>query len=271
LPTWPKRSHLAGLTDAAGVAVARLFGVLACRDRWLLVFDNAEPPTSLPSFIPPGSGHVLITSRNPHRAGTAVPVPVTVFDRPDSVTVLRRHRPDLTVPQAERIADALGDLPQVVDQAATLLADTMLTADEYLRLLTAGTRDVLGRGAPEGTTALKTANRQANNLRALRQAAAARTLHEDSLNRYRRIVGDGHPDTLTSVNNLAVGLCALGLPAAARTLDEDTLSRRRRILGKEHPDTLTTASNLAADLDALGESANADRRRAWATDEQEGG
>ena len=41
----------------------------------------------------------------------------------------------------------------------------------------------------------------------------------------RDLLGEDHPDTLTSANNLAVDLRALGEAAAARALDEDTLTR----------------------------------------------
>jgi Tetratricopeptide repeat len=40
----------------------------------------------------------------------------------------------------------------------------------------------------------------------------ARALDEDTLARRRRVLGDNHPDTLTSVNNLAADLCAMGKP-----------------------------------------------------------
>ena len=67
------------------------------------------------------------------------------------------------------------------------------------------------------------------------------------------MLGDDHPDTLTSANNLAVDLRALGERRRARELDEDTLARRRRVLGDDHPDTLASANNLAIDLRELGE------------------
>ena len=51
----------------------------------------------------------------------------------------------------------------------------------------------------------------------------------------RRVLGDDHPDTLTSANNLANDLRALGDVQAARDLDQDTLDRRRRVLGDDHP------------------------------------
>jgi hypothetical protein len=77
------------------------------------------------------------------------------------------------------------------------------------------------------------------------------------------VLGEDHPDTLTSAHNLAVGLRALGEHEQARQLHEDTLTRRRRVLGEDHPDTLSSASNLAADLSALGEHEQARQLEEW--------
>jgi hypothetical protein len=68
------------------------------------------------------------------------------------------------------------------------------------------------------------------------------------------VLGEDHPDTLTSASNLAVDLHELGETQAAQELHEDTLARRRRVLGEDHPDTLTSARNLAGDLRLLGET-----------------
>jgi hypothetical protein len=81
----------------------------------------------------------------------------------------------------------------------------------------------------------------------------ARHLQTDTLTRRRRMLGDNHPDTLTSASRLAADLRELGEYQGARALDEDTLARRRRVLGDDHPDTLISANNLAADLRALNE------------------
>lgn len=128
--------RLAGATDSAEVAVARLLGALRGRDRWLLVFDNAEDPPAVARLLPGGSGgRVLVTSRNPDWHGVAVPIEIQVFSRPESVRLLGTRRPDLGRTEAERIAAAVGDLPLAIDQAAALLADTGLAATEYLALL----------------------------------------------------------------------------------------------------------------------------------------
>ena len=126
-----------------GVGVARLLGELAQRERWLLVFDNAEDPRALSRFLPEGPGQVLITSRNPAWRGIADVVGVREFTRAESTRLLRRLAPDLTEAEADRVADAVGDLPLAVEQAGSLIADTGMAVDKYLRLLAERAHDLL--------------------------------------------------------------------------------------------------------------------------------
>ena len=63
----------------------------------------------------------------------------------------------------------------------------------------------------------------------------ARELDEDTLARYRRVLGDDNPHTLATATTLAADLRNLGEHQSARELDEDTLARRRRVLGDDHP------------------------------------
>jgi len=134
---------LSTATTPAGVGAARLLGELARRDRWLLVFDNAEDPRALREYLPEGPGRVLITSRNPAWQRFAATVGVREFTRSESIALLRWLAPDLTEVEADRVAEAVGDLPLAVEQAGTLLADTGLAVDRYLRLLTERAKDVL--------------------------------------------------------------------------------------------------------------------------------
>jgi hypothetical protein len=67
------------------------------------------------------------------------------------------------------------------------------------------------------------------------------------------VLGEDHPDTLSSASRLAVDLRMLGEHQQARQLQTDTLTRLRRVPGDDHPDALTSASRLAADLRELGE------------------
>ena len=77
-------------------------------------------------------------------------------------------------------------------------------------------------------------------------------LGEDTLARRRRVLGEDHPDTLTSADNLAFSLQGVR-GQAARELGEDTVARRRRVLGEDHPDTLAAAFQLVCALSELGE------------------
>ena len=137
---------LARATDPITAATARLLGALRERDRWLLIFDNAEEPGALVRYLPGGSGHVIITSRNPGWRELATPVRVDVFDRDESITLLRRRAPRLTDTEARQIAQAMGDLPLALTQSAAHLADTATGVQDYLTLLMERTTEVLAYG-----------------------------------------------------------------------------------------------------------------------------
>jgi hypothetical protein len=73
----------------------------------------------------------------------------------------------------------------------------------------------------------------------------AAQLQEKVLEARRRIQGEEHPDTLTTMDNLALTYQDQGKPVDAAQLQEKVLEARRRIQGEEHPRTLTTMNNLA--------------------------
>ncbi|WP_439384488.1 FxSxx-COOH system tetratricopeptide repeat protein [Amycolatopsis lexingtonensis] len=395
--------------DLPDVAVARLRGALQSRGRWLVVFDNAEDPAALRPLLPGGEGHVIITSRNPDWDDVGAALQVREFTRSESVELLRTRCPRLTDADADRVAEALGDLPLAVNQAARLLTTTGLTADDYLALLAERTHELMARRetgssypvslaaawkvsfdqlgrdhpaalntltlvawlAPEPvpftlltdragdarvitqdplvfadiTTALRTRgmaevtttaiqlhrvpaallrertqndviteddedstwpvtavrlleaglpdnpwsnppswprwrallphvlfvcapeaawqpvaatvarllDRAASYLQTRGDLRAALPLFQRAYSLRRDLLGDDHPETLTSATNLAGDLNALGKHQQARELNEDTLARYKSVLGDDHSSTLTSASNLALDLRALGE------------------
>ncbi|MFI7598992.1 FxSxx-COOH system tetratricopeptide repeat protein [Actinoplanes sp. NPDC049681] len=146
LATLAQALGLADATVAAEAAVTRLLGALRGRDRWLVVFDNAEDPSALARFLPSGAGgHVIVTSRNPDWHDLAAGVEVEEFTRAESVALLQTRVPAMSGVDADRVAAAVGDLPLAVDQAAGLLADTDLTVDDYLELLAVQSRRLLSR------------------------------------------------------------------------------------------------------------------------------
>ena len=70
---------------------------------------------------------------------------------------------------------------------------------------------------------------------------------ERALDLRHRFLGEGHPDTLDSMNDLAeLYFEHQGKPAQAEPLLTKALEVRRHVLGEEHLDTLTSASNLGA-------------------------
>ena len=139
---------VATVTDPVTAAVARLLGALRDWDRWLLIFDNAEDSAALAGYLPGGGGHVVITSRNPGWQELASPVGVDVFDRGESIALLRRRAPQLSEGEAGRVAEALGDLPLALVQAGAHLADTDTGVEDYLALLVERARELLAQGAP---------------------------------------------------------------------------------------------------------------------------
>lgn len=132
-----ERLHLqAGLES--NIAVPRVLEALRtgrpCRN-WLLVFDNAEDLETVRPFFPTdGPGRILVTSRNARWAQAARTVEVDVFARNESIALLRKRGPELPEDQAYRIAEALGDLPLAIEQAAAWLTETGMPVGEYLQI-----------------------------------------------------------------------------------------------------------------------------------------
>lgn len=118
--------------------------------RILIIFDNAMDPTALREFIPDGPGHILLTSRDQAWQREADQVEVNVFSRAESIAFLRRRIPSIVEPDADRLADRLGDLPLAVEQAGAWLAATGMAVPSYLELLNTRMLEVLEENPPPG-------------------------------------------------------------------------------------------------------------------------
>jgi non-specific serine/threonine protein kinase/serine/threonine-protein kinase len=70
---------------------------------------------------------------------------------------------------------------------------------------------------------------------------------ERALELRRRVLGDNHTDTLTSMDSLANSYTRQGKYAQAEALHARVLEVRRRVLGEEHPETATSMLGLATD------------------------
>ena len=72
-------------------------------------------------------------------------------------------------------------------------------------------------------------------------------------NARKEILGEKHPDTLTSLSNLANSYSDLGNYSKALEMRNAVYNARKEILGDNHPDTLTSLSNLAISYFNLGD------------------
>jgi tetratricopeptide (TPR) repeat protein len=106
--------------------------------RWLLVFDNASEPAELHCLMPEGSGgHILITSRAhaDWRAVGAEPIALDVFTRDESHGFLQDRTGQADEDAAEVLAEALGDLPLALEQAASYVNRQAIDIATYCRRL----------------------------------------------------------------------------------------------------------------------------------------
>ncbi|MEV0322840.1 FxSxx-COOH system tetratricopeptide repeat protein [Streptomyces sp. NPDC050658] len=164
---WISSEHTSGIVNALAQLAARL-GISQGSDasstvpavldalrrgepysRWLLVFDNAENAETLAPFLPNSRlGTVVVTSRNPHWDNVARCLEVDVFDRDESIKLLNRRGPELSHEDADLLAEALGDLPLAIEQAAAWRAETGMPVQEYLRLFKEKRSELLFESAP---------------------------------------------------------------------------------------------------------------------------
>ncbi|MCT7990299.1 tetratricopeptide repeat protein [Laspinema olomoucense] len=86
----------------------------------------------------------------------------------------------------------------------------------------------------------------------------AEPLWKQAMNICRKVLGDEHPDTATSLNNLALLYKSQGRYREAEPLFLQALNIRRKVLGDEHPDIAGSLNNLAALYDSIRKYAEAE-------------
>jgi class 3 adenylate cyclase len=181
--------------------VDRLLAELRGRERWLLIFDNAERPADIADYQPGGTGHMLITSRYPAWGALGGRLEVDVLTRPETIALLRARIPTLDEELADKLAAELGDLPLAAAQAAAYLEQTDLRPEDYLRrfrtrratLLARG--DVLGyHGRIDTTWAISFERLRAEDPAAVQLLEIAAFLAPEPI---PLILLSGHPELLT--------------------------------------------------------------------------
>lgn len=141
-----ERLGIAHRDAGAEVNARALLHRLGTIDRWLIILDNAEDPDALEPWLPRGSGHVLITSRNPNWRRLTRTTALDVFSRSDSRRYLTHEVLALTAAQAHALARDLGDLPLALAQAAGALKSGM-PVDRYRTLLSEQSTQLLGQAS----------------------------------------------------------------------------------------------------------------------------
>jgi hypothetical protein len=140
-----------GLVEAGAdstLAKSKVLGHLAGQQRCLLIFDNVVDSEDILPWLPRGAGHVLITSRRGNWQRIAHAVELDVLPRAEAARFLVGQRPGLDASEADQLADALGDLPLALAQAAGYLSETGMPVAEYRQSLVEETQAVLELGRP---------------------------------------------------------------------------------------------------------------------------
>lgn len=144
------RADLAELATALGLPdrgesraerLEGLRGLLAGRDRWLLIFDDAVDARDLLPLLPAGSsGHILVTSRRGTGwASLGKPLEVGPFREAEAVSYLQDHLGEDNEEDLRAICAMLGNLPLAVEQAAGYMETTGIDPSRYMARL--GERD----------------------------------------------------------------------------------------------------------------------------------
>lgn len=87
---------------------------------------------------------------------------------------------------------------------------------------------------------------------------AALTLEQQTLEVRRRVLGEDHPETLTSLNNTGSYLNALGKAKEAENYYRQAFEKSRRVRGEDDPETLVCKSNLGSILREMGKLSEAE-------------
>lgn len=113
---------------------------------WLLVFDNVPGRQDVRDYLPQGgTGHVIITSRDPIWSGVASPLAVQVWPRGESIKFLVNRTDESDEAAANELAEAVGDLPLALERAAAYMDETRRSIASYLDLFRGQQRDLLNR------------------------------------------------------------------------------------------------------------------------------
>ncbi|MFI1939178.1 FxSxx-COOH system tetratricopeptide repeat protein [Streptomyces purpureus] len=114
---------------------------------WLLVFDGADSTEGIESLLPDGPGHVLITTltRDWAALGRTQEIEIQPFTRRESVAFARRRAARLSAEQADALAEAVQDLPLLLNQTAAWLdINETMPVETYIERIRSGRPNQFG-------------------------------------------------------------------------------------------------------------------------------
>jgi tetratricopeptide (TPR) repeat protein len=135
-------SEEADVENAAKAALRRL---AEQRATWLLVYDNVSSPEHIADLLPSAGARLLITSRFSDWKGWAEEVALDVLPLEEAVGLLQNRTGRSDVEGANRLAEALDNLPLALDHAAAYCKRTQMQFGDYAKKASS-----LIAGAPRG-------------------------------------------------------------------------------------------------------------------------
>ena len=94
-------------------------------------------------------------------------------------------------------------------------------------------------------------------------------LRKQCFDAMKEVLGDNHPNTLTTMHNLAATYADQAKYSDAEVLYKQCLAKMKIVLGENHPQTIGTKENLACNYANQGKYSEADsvhpgwRRSVW--------
>jgi len=112
-----------------------------CKERWLLIFDNADEIALIRDYLPKGgNGSILLTTRANAVGGLATSIEVETLGFLEGTHLLLRraqrfeHASDEEINQAGNIVVALDHFPLALDQAGAYIEQTQCNFTTYLQI-----------------------------------------------------------------------------------------------------------------------------------------
>lgn len=117
---------------------------------WLLIFDNAEEKEDLNGFLPnDNKGHIIITSREPDWAGVAATIGIEELEEKSAVELLlKRSEREGEEEDAKKLAETLGHMPLMLEQAGAYIAIQKITIAKYSELFKKERAALMAKGKP---------------------------------------------------------------------------------------------------------------------------